>query len=91
MLATSFPSELHKCTSFCASFHLLYSAQFENCTIKVSNELCPSNFGGFIMCFGEATSSSDEPSILASDGGYGSSSFVSLEVLLGVLVDRRFL
>ena len=45
--------------------------------MKVSNEHCPSNFGGFMMCLGATTSSSDEL-ILGSEGEYGSSFLLEL-------------
>jgi len=100
MVAASFSSELRKCASFCVSFHLLYSTQLENCTMKVSNEHCLSNFGGFIKCLGETTSSSDEL-ILGSEGEYGSSIRLefffrlrlvsSVDVSRFVLVDCRSL
>ena len=45
--------------------------------MKVSNEHCPSNFGGFMMCLGVTISSSDEL-ILGSEGEYGSSFLLEL-------------
>ena len=100
-LAASFSSELRRYASFCAPFHLSYSAQFENCAMKVSNELCPSNFGGFRMCFGDAKiSSSDELPGLASSvlssrllgKFFRVLCFLSFdEVLPGVLVNYCFL